>query len=58
MLNVTTEGNEEEEKQPRVPVTENINDEITALEVEAAIETVRQRGLTVYQMRYKKQEVW
>ena len=41
LLNISTEGNEEDENQLQVPVTVNINDEITALEVEAAIERSR-----------------
>ena len=41
LLNVTTEGNEGAENQLQVPVTENINEEMTTLEVKAVIERSR-----------------
>ena len=37
LLNIPTEGNEEEENQLQGPITANTNDEITTLEVEAVI---------------------
>ena len=41
MLNIPTEGNEEEEKQLQGTIAANTNDEITTLEVEAVIKRSR-----------------
>ena len=41
LLNIPTEGNEEEENQLQRPIAANTNDEITTLEVEAVIERSR-----------------
>ena len=41
LLNITTEGNEEEENQLQGPIAANTNYEITTLEVEAVINCKR-----------------
>ena len=57
LLNINIEGNEVEENQLHVAVTENIIDEVTTLEVEAVIERSRNckvmgsGALSVYQLR-------
>ena len=40
LLNITTEGNEEEDNQLQGAIAANVNDEITTLEVEAVINKI------------------